>query len=187
MAETVTPIPFPTFTYNVDVCYIADKMSRFADEFQLSVSSNVAFMNQFDMARAMGYLGSIDSALAYVATQPQLDLPESHPMQHDLNTFPEQRDLENDEVDHLFRLTRAGWLELTNSQSSRMPAGILAFDLARVTAVVSKARQWLTDYVTPTAPMDLPETAPKEPMSPPGAGGVSMSRQRHVFVPPVAR
>lgn len=175
MSETPAYTP-PTFVYNVDICYLSDKIARFADEFQLSASSNVAFMNQFDVARATMYLDVVDGALAYVSSQPQLDLPESSPMKHALDPFPEMLPLENDEVEHLFRLTRNAWIELVGSQSSRMPAGILPFDANRITTIVNKMRQWLTEYVAKLGTIDLPETAPREAMTPPGAGGVRFRR-----------
>ena len=73
---------FPASVYNLDVTYMADKLARYAGEVQMSVSSNVAFVNEFDMARLHAYLDDIDAAIDYVTKQPQLDLPESHPMAH---------------------------------------------------------------------------------------------------------
>ena len=163
---------FPSGVYNLDVTYLADKLARYAAEVQMSVSSNVAFVNEFDMARLQNYLTDIDRAVAYVLAQPQLDLPESHPMMHAIQPFPEMRDLESDEWDHVVRLLRAGYIELVNSQSARLGAGLMPFDSSRVSALVAKTRQWLNDYVTQRSPMDLPETSPQQAMSPAGAAGV---------------
>lgn len=163
---------FPPGVYNIDVTYLADKLARYAGEVQMSVSSNVAFVNQFDMERLQNYLTDIDRAIAYVLNQPQLDLPESHPMLHSIQAFPELRNLESDEWDHVVRLLRAGYIELVNSQSARLGAGLIAFDQRRVSALVAKTRQWLDDYVAARSPMDLPETAPQQAMSPAGSAGV---------------
>lgn len=163
---------FPTTVYNLDVTYLADKIARYAGEVQMSVSSNVAFVNQFDMERLQNYLTDIDRAIAYVMDQPQLDLPESHPMAHPIQAFPEMRNLESDEWDHVVRLLRSGYIELVNSQSARMGAGLMSFDQRRVSALVAKTRQWLSDYVTARSPMDLPETSPQQAMSPAGRAGV---------------
>ena len=163
---------FPEGVYNLDVTYLADKLARYAAEVQMSVSSNVAFVNQFDMDRLQNYLTDIDRAMAYILDQPQLDLPESHPMLHPIQPFPAMRDMESDEWDHVVRLLRSGYIELVNSQSSRLGAGLMPFDARRVTALVAKTRQWLTDYVTARSPMDLPETSPQQAMSPAGSAGV---------------
>ena len=167
-----TPTLFPPGVYNLDVTYLADKLARYAGEVQMSVSSNVAFVNEFDMARLQNYLTDIDRAVAYVLAQPQLDLPESHPMLHYIQPFPEMRDLESDEWDHVVRLLRSGYIELVNSQSARLGAGLMPFDSSRVSALVAKTRQWLNDYVTQRSPMDLPETSPQQAMSPAGQAGV---------------
>lgn len=163
--ETVT-------AYNLDVVYVNDKLCRYAGEVIKSVSSSVAHVNDFDMARALKYLGDIDAAVSYVLSLPQLDMPESHPTAYKLQPMPEMPDMENDELDHMVRLLNAARRELINSQSSRMAAGFLPFDAGRVTALVAKARQWLTEYVGARAPMDLPETSPQELITGAGRGGV---------------
>jgi hypothetical protein len=171
MADTSNSM-FPTGIYNLDVTYVADKVARYAAEVQMSVSSNVAYVNEFDMARLQGYLDDIDAAVAYIVNQPQLDLPESHPMLHPIQPFPAMRDMESDEWDHVVRLLRAGYIEIVNSQSSRLGAGLMPFDARRVSALVAKCRQWLNDYVSKRSPMDLPETSPQQAMSPVGKYGV---------------
>ena len=163
---------FPAGVYNLDVTYLADKIARYAGEVQMSVSSNVAFVNEFDMGRLQAYLDDIDAAIAYVTAQPQLDLPESHPMMNAIQPFPAMRDMESDEWDHVIRLMRSGYIELVNSQSSRLGAGLMPFDARRVSALVAKTRAWLNDYVSKRSPMDLPETSPQQVMSPPGKLGV---------------
>ena len=163
---------FPAGVYNLDVTYLADKIARYAGEVQMSVSSNVAFVNEFDMGRLQNYLDDIDAAIAYVTAQPQLDLPESHPMMNAIQPFPAMRDMESDEWDHVIRLMRSGYIELVNSQSSRLGAGLMPFDARRVSALVAKTRAWLNDYVSKRSPMDLPETSPQQSMSPAGKLGV---------------
>jgi hypothetical protein len=162
----------PTGVYNLDVTYVNDKLCRYAFEVVKSVSSALAATTEFDMKRMYAYLDDIDTAVAYVKAQPQLDLPESHPTMHDIEKFPEIPNMESDEMDHVARLLRSARTELINSQSARMGAGFLPFDAARVTALVAKTRQWLTDYVAKRTPMDLPESSPQQPMTGHGQGGV---------------
>lgn len=163
---------FPPGVYNLDITYLCDKIARYAIEVMKSVSANLAFTNTFDMARMLKYLDDCDAAIAYVQAQPQLDMPESHPMLHAIEPFPTIVDMESDELDHVIRLLRAGYVEIANSQSARMPAGLLPFDAGRVSSLVAKNRNWLTDYVQKRQPMDLPESSPQEPMTGDGRPGV---------------
>ena len=93
-------------------------------------------------------------------------------MMHPIQAFPDVRNMESDEWDHVFRLLRAGYIEIVNSQSSRLGAGLMPFDARRITALVAKTRQWLDEYVSERSPMDLPETSPQQDMSPAGSAGV---------------
>jgi hypothetical protein len=163
---------FPPSIYNLDCTYLADKIARYAEEVQKSVSSSVAFVNEFDMARLMNYLTDLDAAVAYIIAQPQIDLPESHPMMQPIQAFPAMTNMESDEWDHVVRLLRAGYIELVNSQSARLGAGLMPFDAKRITALVAKCRAWLTDYVAARMPMDLPETSPQQLMPAQGRLGV---------------
>jgi len=163
---------YPPSIYNLDCTYVADKIARYAGEVMHSVSAGVAFVNEFDMARLMNYLTDLDSAVAYIIAQPQIDLPESHPMMQPIEPFPSVVNMESDEWDHVVRLLRAGYIELVNSQSARLGAGLLPFDAKRVTSLVAKCRAWLTDYVAQRMPMDLPETSPQNLMPAQGRLGV---------------
>lgn len=162
----------PTISYNLDVVYLNDKLCRYAGEVIKAVSANLAHVNSFDMTRALKYLDDIDAAVKYVLDQPQLDMPETHPRERKLQAFPEVPNMENDELDHTVRLLEAARIELINSQSGRLAAGLLPFDAARVTALVAKNRQWLTTFVSERSPMDLPETSPQQLMTGHGSGGV---------------
>ena len=166
MAETTNGV------YNLDVTYVNDKLCRYAGEVIHAVSSGLAFTNEFDMARMLKYLDDVDAAVAYVTAQPQLDMPESHPILHAIEAFPPIPNMESDELDHVARLMLAARTEIINSQSARMGSGFLPFDSKRVTALIAKTRQWLVDYVQKRSPMDLPETSPQQPMTGPGKLGV---------------
>ena len=169
MAETTNN---PPGVYNLDVTYCNDKLCRYTYEVIKSVSANLSATITFDAARTLSYFSDMDAAIAYVVSQPQLDLPESHPTMHAIEPFPEIPNMESDEMDHIVRLLKAARTELVNSQSSRMGAGLLPFDAFRVTALVAKARQFMVDYVAKRLPMDLPESSPQQPMTGAGRGGV---------------
>lgn len=166
MAETAEVV------LNLDVVYVNDKLSRYATEAIKCVSSSLAAVNEFDQARLNQYFDSVDAAIAYITAQPQLDMPESHPIPHPIEPFPFVPNMESDEMDHLVRLLKAARTELINSQSARMGAGLLPFDSARVKALVGKARNFLGQYVAKQTPQDLPESSPSQPVTGPGKGGI---------------
>lgn len=120
MADQTTPNLFPPGVYNLDICYLADKVARYAGEVQLSVSSNLAATNVFDFERLTTYLGDIDKAVEYVLNQPQLDLPESHPMLHPIQPFPAMRDMINDLLDE--QADVLNWRELGDAWPGRRKA-----------------------------------------------------------------
>lgn len=166
------PTYYPPTVKNRDIVYLCDKTARYGYEVLHSASSDMSFTNEFDTARMLAYFGDIDAAIEYFRALPQLDLPESHPMDHPIEAFPDIRNMESDELDHIMRLLQAIYIEAANCQSARAGAGLIAFDANRLTAIVAKARNWITTYMAARQPMDLPESSPQQLASPPGRHGV---------------
>lgn len=158
--------------YNHDVVGIWDRINRFIEELSKSVSSNVSITNSFDITRLETYLNSIDRYHAWVKAQPQLDLPETSPRAYDLFPAPALPVIENEDTDDVIRMLVLARDEIVNSQSSRLGSGLIAPDSARLSAVISKARAFLVDYIIPTQPLDLPESSPAQVMSGSGRTGV---------------
>lgn len=158
--------------YNHDVVGLWDRINRFIEELSKSVSSNVSITNSFDIARLETYLNSIDRYHSWVKAQPQLDLPETSPRVYELFPAPVVPVIENEDTDDIIRMLLLARDEVVNSQSSRLGSGLIAPDSARLTAVISKARAFLIDYIIPTQPLDLPESSPAQIMSGAGRTGV---------------
>ncbi len=157
---------------NHDIVGLHARMNRFITEMYKSVSSTNSGYNSFDMARSLDYLNAIDQYHAWVVAQPQLDLPETHPRKYELETNAVVEDVENESVNDLIRLMVLTRDELTNSQSARNAAGLIGFDSIRLSATVSKARHFLTDYVQIIQPLDFPESSPQSAVSGPGRQGI---------------
>lgn len=160
------------FVYNHDVVGLHRRLNRFIEEFSRSQSSPWSEILASDLTRARSYLNALRVYKAWVVAQPQLDLPETHPREYELDANPDIPDIENESVRdliNLFELTRD---ELVNGQSARVGSGLIAFDAIRFDAIVAKATAFLDDYVEPATPIDLPESSPMREITPPGAGGV---------------
>lgn len=161
-------------TYNHDVAGILRRVHRFMYELYKSVSAGGAFVNQFDQARWNQYLDAIDIYVDHVVAQPQLDIPESHPRKIEVVLLPDEeiRNVENESlIDGMYYL-KLLCVEVADSQSSRMGAGLLSFDEARIRALVSKGRNLLQQYVAQVQPLDLPESSPAREMSGQGQRGI---------------
>jgi hypothetical protein len=159
-------------TANHDIKALNDRLNRFIVELQQSVSANTSSMSEADTGRALSYLESIDALHDWIVSQPVLDLPETAPRVRDLMPEPEIADVENEEINDLVNLLVIGRDELVNSQSSRHASGLIGFDSERLRSLTTKARAFIEGYVTNIAPLDLPESSPREAMTPAGRAGI---------------
>jgi hypothetical protein len=167
--------------YNHDVVFLADNITRFVVEAWKSSSSGTSGISEFDKTRLNSYLDALDAAHDHVLGQPGLDLPETHPSEWPIEPFPVDlptTDVESEEVNHIIRMFGVCWDELVHSQSARVGSGLNEFDSARLRSYVEKARKFLSDYVSNTAPLDVPESSPKEKHSGSGARGVNPTTGR---------
>ena len=161
-----------SFVYNHDVRGLHSRINRFVTELIHSQSGGLSQVNSFDQARLISYLDAIEAYHQWVTNQPQLDLPETSPRQYPLDANPEVPILENESVRDLIELLTLARDELINSQSARLPAGMLGFDSDRMLAVVDKARAFIVDYVNTVTPLDLPESSPMRTVVDAGKTGV---------------
>lgn len=157
---------------NHDIHGLAQRINGFIVELQLSVSSSVHAMNTADQVRLSTYLAAILAYRAWVVSQPQLDLPETHPREYETGPDPETPAVENESIQDLINLMELMRDEMVNSQSARQPSGFLPADNVRLIAIVDKCAHFLNDYIQQVQPVDMPESSPSQPVSGPGAGGV---------------
>jgi len=161
---------------NHDVVILADQLARFIEELYKSVSSGLSLVNTFDQARWQQYITNIRALHTHIISQPQLDLPETHPWQWAVEPLVNLgfEDTENDSINQAVRLFLLAREELLNSQLARMPAGLIIYDPSRFVSIISKAESFLINYVATATPLDFPESSPQEPETGPGRTG-SMS------------
>jgi len=145
--------------FNSDVAGICRRIDTFVKEMVESQSQGVTHMIKADQVRLAGYLTSIDVFAAWVTSQPQLDLPKTHPQDSALPDPPVVPDMENNDVKDAVILLSMAREELRMSQSASLASGLVPFDMVRLTAIVTKVRQLLETYIVTQTPLDMPESA----------------------------
>lgn len=164
MADTV-------MVYNHDIYGLVRRIDRFREEFSHAVSAGVHHFQAADLERFKTYLSALNTYMDHVQSEPQLDLPESHPKPVQVEPAPEMPAISNESISDLQYLIELCRTELVNSQSSRMPCRLIDFDEKRFRAVIQKMQRFITDYVETVLPLDLPESSPKSELAPHGRLG----------------
>ena len=157
---------------NHDVDGIVRRLNRFIVEARDSTSAGMSQIATSDLTRLKSYTASIIAYVAWVAAQPELDLPETAPRKITLDEAPVVKLIENDDLSDVLKLMVISRDELVNSQSARRAAGIIAFDRVRLESVVKKIDDFLANYVGKISPLDLPESSPMRDLSGPGRTGI---------------
>jgi hypothetical protein len=161
-----------TTVLNQDIAGFHSRINRAIEEVYKSVSSGVVDYREADKTRVLSYLRAIDEYHNWVIDQPQLDLPESHPKEYVLDSNPVLTVVENDAANDIIRILEAGREELVNSQSARLPSGLISFDSVRNFAIVEKTRNLVEDYIDKIQPIDYPESSPQRGKSGTGRKGI---------------
>lgn len=163
----------PLNVNNFHVRFLADKIHRFGHELIKSQSANDSQMKAADRTRLSSYLDSVDYAVNWIGSLPELDLPETSPREYACEDFPPEVDAENEAINVACDILRACYLETVNGQSARRSAGMSPHDILRVRNVVAHCRNFLTEYVENALPLDLPESSPMEANTGPGRTGIN--------------
>jgi len=150
--------------YNHDVVGLVRRIDRFRKEIAFAVSSGVSSVRGADLERIKSYLTALEVYESWLQSQPQLDLPESHPTYINVEPSPEMPMPENESFADLLYMLDLMRVELINSQSARLPQGLTKFDSGRFLALRTKMVNFLKDYVEVITPLDLPESSPRRPM-----------------------
>lgn len=160
-------IPIPAFVFNHDVVGILNRIGRFITELIRSDSSNLNAMTAADKTRLASYFDDLDSYIAYVLANPVLDLPKtSHSVQWAIEPLDPVPSISNEDIEDEVRLLMLVHAELANSDSSSSGSGLISFDAVRVSAVVTKARNFLLNYIAKASPIDLPASSQMDAITP---------------------
>ena len=129
-------------------------------------------MNAFDQVRLASYIGAIKAYVAWIVSQPQLDLPETSPRVYALDENPSYELVENEAVVDVVRMLELVRDEVVNSQSARQSSGLIGFDEKRLLAVINKVEAFLNTYIKEVTPLDLPESSPMRSAATGGKTGI---------------
>ena len=153
---------------NMDIAGIVRRIRRFKEEVHKCNSSNLSHTTAKDLERFFSYLNALVQYFDWMVSQPQQDLPESHPTDFDLGVGEEFPLPENEALADLIHQLDALEAELGFSQSARMHSSIMPPDETRFREIVSKVEAFLKNYVEVIQPLDLPESSPQRAAT--GAG-----------------
>lgn len=156
---------------NHDIVGMIRLMRRFEKELEKAVSSGVSELSKFDLERLVTYVASLKKFKAFSVSQPELDLPESSPMEMDLGPLEALKNVENDNIAYLLNLFRVFKIEIVNSQSARRSAGMIEHDSVRFDSYVAKIEEYIK-YIGETSPLDFPESSPMVPNTGLGETGI---------------
>jgi hypothetical protein len=159
-------------TYNCDVDGVVRRINRAIVEMTKSQSGGVSLSISFDVVRWRTYIAGLSTYIDYITSQPQLDLPETHPLPVVLPTKPTIPVMENESAYDMAVLFDTMREEIANSQSSRMPSGLIKHDEVRIRSYLARATNFINDYITVIDPLDLPDSSPMAPAPTSGLKGV---------------
>jgi len=159
-------------TYNCDVDALVRRINRAIVEMTKSQSGGVSLSISFDVIRWRTYIQGLVTLLDYITSQPQLDLPETHPLPVALPVKPVIPMMENESAYDMAQLFDTMREEIANSQSSRMPSGLISHDEVRIRSYLARATNFINDYITVIDPLDLPDSSPMAPAPTSGLKGV---------------
>jgi len=160
---------------NMDMVGLYNRLNRFINEVQKCQSANVSMTSVPDTTRIKSYLSTLRFLVEHIDADPQLDLPETNPQTYTLREAPVLLDLENENCVHLALLLSTARDEIVMSQSARMSTGFVIFDKTRFLASITKAENYLANYVAKATPIDLPESSPRAPIQGKGLTGTGTS------------
>lgn len=159
-----TGFPEVKETHNQDIVGLYNRINRFIKELNQSQSNGVPIFTEFDQVRLRTYLDNIDSYVNWFMAQPNLDLPETHPIPWPLTPPQEVQYTENDALNDLLRMLVITREELIRCTSNRLPCRFLPPDVQRFSSYIAKCRIFLNTYISVVPPLDLPETVPSVPV-----------------------
>lgn len=163
----------PAFHLNADSVSYRKLLNRCIEEALYCQSSNHSKYMKADLTRLGAQLSALRFQLAFMAAQPEQDLPETNPREYPLEANPEIFQVENDQVNHVVNLLILARDEMDHSQTARMSSGINPFDLERQRDhYVARIETYIRDFVNVATPLDLPESSPRRKIQGAGRTGV---------------
>ena len=150
---------------NRDLAGLIERIDETIYEVAKCQSGGLLDLRQADRARLDQYNMRLESYVNWIMSQPQVDAPETHPSEVEIQYITEELfiELENKALRDLIRMYRVLMTEMACSASNRMPNSLSKYDEGRFREHMGKIRAFLTDYVDAVQPVDMPESQPSSP------------------------
>ena len=158
--------------YNYQIAGLIRRLRRFRYETVKAASSGLAHVTEHDIRRASAYLDAAVAYVDWVASQSQLDLPESTPLEIDLGELEALDMPENESLVDIMAMYERLEKEIGWSQSARLGDSLISHDEKRFRDMIAKMKAFIADYVQTIQPLDLPESAPLRAQTGEGRTGV---------------
>lgn len=145
---------------NHDIMGLVRRINRFIKELAVSQSAGASALRIADLQRLKDYQASLAFYKTWVVSQPELDLPETHPDDMPVPEAPSEVPAENESLKDVVVMYGKMRDELIASQSGQVSTGLSDPDAVRFDAIHTKLDKFITDYIEKTNPMDMPESTP---------------------------
>lgn len=146
--------------HNHDIMGLVRRINRFIIEIAQSQSAGGSLIREADLTRLKLFQVALKFYKTWVVSQPELDLPETHPEEMAVPDPPDVMPSENESLKDVVIMYTKMRDELLNSQSGQVSTGLSEADARRFDDIIAKLDNFITDYIEETNPMDLPESTP---------------------------
>lgn len=146
--------------HNHDIMGLVRRINRFIIEIAQSQSAGGSLIREADLTRLILFQVALKFYKTWVVSQPELDLPETHPEEMTVPDPPDVMPSENESLKDVVIMYTKMRDELLNSQSGQVSTGLSEADARRFDDIIAKLDNFITDYIEETNPMDLPESTP---------------------------
>jgi len=151
-------------TLNMDLASLVRYIDRYILELANSTSSGTTDWRDADINRLKAYLEAIKMRKQAIFEQPQLDCPKTNRVAYVINDCPVIPAMDNDNVRDVCEILVMIREELAQAPGSvNIPNGLAAPDAARFDVYIQKLEQYISTFLEPVEPIDLPETSPQAP------------------------
>ena len=160
---------------NYELSSFCRRVRRYTEEIHGCSSADGPLLYDGDKDNFISFMDALDDYIDWIKKQPELIYPETKDATYEVPDLPTQALVENEVVNDLQHAFRQMFLEAGNSQSAKMPTGLLDHDSDRMGDYMEKCRSLINDYAAGATPQDLPQSSPLRPRTAAGRRGTKVS------------
>lgn len=158
----IDDIQSPETVANQDIQDLVARIDAYMNETVNCASATRDETSDHDLTRCRAMVDRFEKRFELYASDPELDLPKSHPKAMKLPAPGEIRRIQNTDLQAVVNHWAVLRVELSYSDSAERASGFKGADVNRVRAVIQKLKQ-LGDAIEEDPAIDLPDVDPQEP------------------------